>query len=523
LFSGDSAMTQSQAGADSAPDSRPWTRPSLLLALAALAIHLLVNGHYGFFRDELYFIVCGQRPDWGYVDQPPLIPLMAAWSYALFGKFLLGFRLAPALAMAATVALTAEFARLLGGGRFAQWLAGICFLGAGYFLAVGTFMTTDMLQALTWLGVSWCLVRLMQRGDDRWWIAIGLITGISLWSKYLIVFYLVALAVGLVVTPLRRSLARPWIYAGAAVALFMALPNIWWQWAHGWPFLEVGAAGAGGKNPALSPLGFFGQQLLLMGPASAPVWLAGLWATTNRPAHPGYRIFPFAYVVLFVVFVASHGKPYYLSSIYPTLFGFGALAIELWLKNLAARRVLLAAITAAGAFFSPLAVPVLPVDTYIAYASALGLGPSTAAIERHKLGALPQQFADMFGWPEMAAKIAAVYSALPPAERGRAVFFGQNYGEAAAIDIFGPALGLPPAISSHNNYYLWGPRGRDGSLMIVIGGDYRQMAGLFRSLEQVGMTDAPYAMPYETNQPIYVLRGLKEPMAALWLTLKRYR
>ena len=500
-----------------------WARPSLWLVLATLAIHLLINGHYGFFRDELYFIVCGQRPDWGYVDQPPLIPLIAAGSYALFGKFLLGFRLVPALAMAATVALTAEFARLLGGGRFAQWLAGICFLGAGYFLADGTILTTDMLQALTWLGVSWCLVRLMQSGDERWWIAIGLIAGFSLWSKYLIAFYLVALAVGLIATPLRRSLARPWIYAGAGIALVMILPNVIWQWAHGWPFLEVGAAGAGGKNLALSPLDFFVQQLLFMGPASAPVWLAGLWATAVRPRHIAWRIFPVAYVVLFIVFVASHGKPYYLSSIYPTLFAFGAVAMEVWLKNLAARRVFLTAIAVSGALFAPIAVPVLPVNAYIGYAAALGMGPSTAALERAKLGPLPQQFADMFGWPEMAAKIAGVYNALPPEERAKAVFFGQNYGEAAAIDIFGRPLGLPPAISPHNNYYLWGPRGHDGSVMIVIGGNYQQMVGLFQSVEKVGVTDAPYAMPYETGQPIYVLRGLKEPMAVLWPSLKRYR
>ncbi|HWY61924.1 MAG TPA: glycosyltransferase family 39 protein [Rhizomicrobium sp.] len=500
-----------------------WTRPSLWLAIAALAIHLLVNGHYGFFRDELYFIVCGQNPAWGYVDQPPLIPLIAAWSYGLFGNFLLGFRLAPALAMAATAALTAEFARLLGGGRFAQWLAGICFLGAGYFLADGILLTTDMLQALTWLGVSWFLVRLVQTGDERWWIAIGLVTGISLMSKYLIAFYLAALAMGLIATPLRRSLARPWIYAGAAIALLMVLPNIVWQWTHGWPFLEIGAAGAAGKNLALSPLAFFGQQFLIIGPASAPVWLAGLWTTTARPTYPAYRIFPIAYVLLCIVFIASHGKAYYLSSIYPVLFAFGAVAIEHWLRNMVARRALITAIAAAGALFSPIAVPVLPVETYIAYANALGMGASATATERMKLGALPQQFADMFGWPEMAAKIAAVYNALPPADRARAVFFGQNYGEAAAIDIFGRKLGLPPAIATHNNYYLWGPRGHDGSVMIVIGGDYRQMVGLFQSVEKVGMIESPYAMPYETNQPIYVLRGLKEPMAALWPTLKRYR
>jgi 4-amino-4-deoxy-L-arabinose transferase-like glycosyltransferase len=502
---------------------RIWFRPSLLLALLTLAVHLIANGHYGFFRDELYFIVCGQRPDWGYVDQPSLIPLIAAGSYRLFGDFLLGFRLPAALAMAATAALTAEFARRLDGGHFAQWLAGICVLGAGYFLAAGTFITTDMLQPLTWLLVSWCLVELSDTGDERWWLVLGVAVGVSLWSKYLIAFYLAALAVGVILTPLRRSLARPWIYLGAAIAVLMVLPNIWWQGAHGWPFLEVGRAGAAGKNLALSPTDFIGQQFLLMGPASAPVWLAGLWTTMTRPKEPAWRAFPIAYVLLCVVFITSHGKSYYLSAIYPTLFGFGAVVIERWIGNAAARRGVLAVVAASGAFFSPLAMPVLPVETYIAYAAALGMRPSAAATERMKLGVLPQQFADMFGWPEMAGAIARVYHALPPGERARAVFFGQNYGEAAAIDIFGRRLGLPPAIATHNNYYLWGPRGADGSVMIVIGGDYREMTGLFARVEKVGMIENPYAVPYETNQPIYVLRGLKEPMAQLWASLKRYR
>jgi hypothetical protein len=242
-----------------------------------------------------------------------------------------------------------------------------------------------------------------------------------------------------------------------------------------------------------------------------------------RPARAEDRIFPIAYALLAILFILSHGKAYYLSSTYPTLFGFGAVAVERLLGNMTARRLALAVVAVSGAAFAPLAMPVLPVGTYIAYAAAIGMGPSAAATERNKLGVLPQQFADMFGWPEMAAKIAAVYHGLPPEERTKAVFFGQNYGEAAAIDVFGRGLGLPPAIATHNNYYLWGPRGADGSVMIVIGGNLSQMQSLFQSVARVGVTDAPYAMPYETGQPIYVLRGLKEPMAQLWPTLKRYQ
>jgi len=186
-----------------------WTRASLLLALASLALHALANGHYGFFRDELYFIICGDHPAWGYVDQPPIVPLLASWTHALTGDNLWAFRILPALAMTATVALTAEFVRLIGGGRFAQWLAGLCVLLAPIFLILGVLFFTDMFQALTWLGLVWVMVRLEQTGDERWWLAFGVIAGFSLETKYMIAFFLVALAVGLLATPQRKSLLRP--------------------------------------------------------------------------------------------------------------------------------------------------------------------------------------------------------------------------------------------------------------------------------------------------------------------------
>lgn len=494
----------------------------MVLAAITLAVHLFVNGRYGFFRDELYFIVCGQRPDWGYVDQPPLIPLLAAWSHALFGNFLVGFRLVPMLAMAATVALTAEFARAAGGGRFAQWLAGSCALFSAQFLATGLLFTTDTFQALAWLACAWLLLRLEQTRDERWWIAVGAVAGVSLLGKYIIAFYIAALAMGLLFTPVRRSLLRPWVYLGALLAIVVVLPNVLWQQAHGWPFIELGQAGASGKNLALPPWAFFQQQLLLIGPLAAPVWITGLWACLWRPRYAVFRAFPIAYALLFVFFVAAHGKAYYLSPIYPILLGIGAVALERVLKGAALRALALGAVALTGAIIAPLAIPLLPEKTYIAYAAFIGVAPSATASEHNKLGPLPQHFADMHGWREMAGKVAAVYDALPPADRAKAIFFGQDYGQAAAIDVFGRELGLPPAISGHNNYFLWGPRGHDGGVLIVVGGDPDTYAKLFGSVTVVGRTDDPYAMPYE-NRPIYVLRGMKTPLPLYWPRVKFYQ
>ncbi len=493
----------------------------MVLAIASLALHALANGHYGFFRDELYFIVCGQRPDWGYVDQPPLVPLLASWWHALSGDSVWVFRVLPALVMTASVALTAELARLVGGGRFAQWLAGSCVLLGPIFLVQGVLFGTDLFQSLTWLGLGWALVRLEQTADERWWLAFGAIAGFSLDTKYLIAFYLIALAVGLLATPQRRSLLRPWVYLGALLAAVMILPNVLWQHAHGWPFIELGRAASSGKNIEMSPIAFFGQQAILIGPWAAIVWLCGLWACAVRPKLAVARAFPIAWLVLFLLFDATHGKAYYLSALYPTLLVFGSVQLEQWLKNSTVRRAALASVVVSGAVAAPLALPILPVEVFLRYQHAIGFTPSTG--EHQRLRTLPQYYADMFGWREMAEQVAAVYWSLPPQDRERAVFFGNNYGEAAAIDVFGRRLGLPPAISGHNNYYLWGPRGHDGSVIIRLGGSTEDFAAAFSSFEVAGRIASPYAMPYENDKSIYVLRGMRIPLEDDWPRLKTYQ
>src|ERR1700722_14992925 len=292
---------------------RRLARPSIVSGATCLLLHLIIISRYGVFRDELYFIACGEHPALGYVDQPPLIPLIAGASYALFGTTLLPLRLVLTLAMSATVALAAELVRTLGGGRFAQWIGGLAVLLGPIFLVDGWLLSTDAMQPLTWLTCGWCLVRLAQTNDERWWLGFGAAAGISLASKYLILFYLAGLAVGVVATPLRRSFLRPWLYAGALIALAFAAPSIIWQAAHGWPFLELGKAGVTAKNLVLSPLAFFGQQILFVGPVAALIWLAGLWRWSVKPSMPELRVFPIAYAVTAVLFYGLHGKANYLA------------------------------------------------------------------------------------------------------------------------------------------------------------------------------------------------------------------
>jgi len=241
-----------------------------------------------------------------------------------------------------------------------------------------------------------------------------------------------------------------------------------------------------------------------------------------KPGLAELRAFPIAYAVMAAMFLLLHGKSYYIVPIYPVLLAGGAVSIEDWFAWKALRAVTLAVVTGVGALLAPLALPILPPETYASYARALGIPAGAAASERYKEGPLPTHLAGMFGWPEMAAKVAAVYNALPARERARAVFYGRDYGEAAALEIYGPARNGPPVVSGHNNYYLWGPKNFDGSVVIVLDGDVSPLMENYRSVHVVGRIDSPYARSFEAHMPIFVLRGPRIPLKQLWPQLKHF-
>jgi hypothetical protein len=495
-------------------------RPGWLLAAAALLAHLYASGGYDYFRDELYFIVCGERLDWGYVDQPPLIPLIAAAMHRLFPASLVMLRLVPALAHAGTVALAAETTRLLGGGRWAQGMAGLATLVAGVLLGIGTILTTNALEAPAWLGCGYLLIRIVRGGDRRWWYALGATAGLALLAKYEIALWLAALGLALLATPARRLLARPQPYLAAGVAALIALPNILWQAAHGWPFLEIARNAAETKNVALSPLGFLRAQVMMLNPATAPLWLAGLAGFAVWRRFADLRWVAIAFGVLMTALFVLHGRDYYAAGAYPLLFAGGGVALEAWIVSSALRWTYVAAVVALGAVALPFGLPILPIEPFARYQEALGIRPQTS--ENRALGRLPQYYADMFGWRELAAEVGRIYAALPPAEQAQAVFLARNYGEAAAIDVFGETMPLPPAISGHNNYFLWGPGGRDGSVVIRLGGDREQLLEAYATVEPAGTVDHPWAMPDERHLTLWLCRGRKVPLEQDWASFKRY-
>ncbi|HEY1451983.1 MAG TPA: glycosyltransferase family 39 protein [Roseiarcus sp.] len=498
--------------------SRLLDYPEAVLGLAALALHLWVNGSYGYFRDELYFIICGRHPAWGYTDQPPLMPLIAAASDAAF-QSLRGLRLVPALAAAATVALTASATGMLGGRHYARWLAGLVILASGTLPFWGVVLETDTLQPLAWLAIAICIIGVEKDDDPRWWLPAGAIGGVAFLAKYTVAAYLLSVALGLLVTPGRRLLARWQPWAAVLVAFGIAAPNLVWQAANSWPFVANTAALAATRNIPFSPFSFLVQEILALGPASAPVWLTGVAAFACSPRFAPFRWIAVSWGLLILAAAIGHARPYYLAPTYPLLIGGGAVALEAWLPRLA-KPAFVAFVLASGVLTAPFDMPLLPIENFVALQQWIGVKPSTG--ERLKLGVLPVYYADMFGWPELAEVVGKAYQALPPDDRARAVFFGRNYGEAAAVDFFGAPYGLPPAISGHENYFLWGPRGHDGSVMLILGGSRDDLLKLFRSVEPVGRLDNPLGLPEESGQTLWLCRNRFEPLPKAWPNLRRF-
>jgi hypothetical protein len=503
----------------------PRPRTDLLVpgiaAAALFALHLVANPHYGYFRDELYFIICGFHPDWGYVDQPPLVPLMAA-ATQLFGHSLVLLRAVPALFAAAGAFVTCRLVRAFGGGVFAQALAAVVYAFTGVLSAFGGKVGTDEVGLWTWPLIALYVVRLTQGADSRWWLAVGAAAGISLESKYSVVFLLAALAVGLLVTPSRRILFDRWFAAGCAIAALIALPNVLWQWHHGFPMIELLRNGQNGKNVVAGPLLYLVQELIITVPLLAPVWVIGLiWLLRV----PRFRFLGIAYVALIVEMLLLHGKHYYPAAVYSMLIAAGAVPIEGWTRGRSAiRGAVVAYAVVAGLAFLPMSLPVLPEKSYVAYAARvdalLHMSHDTLATEHgRETAALPGDWADMHGWPELAATVERVYDALPAEERKQAVVLADNYGGASAVAFFTPAV---PVISIHNQYWLWGTKGYSGAVLVQIGGTCFSAQHLYARRTIVTTFSSQWGISEEQHLPIAICRGLRRPFADVWRTTHDY-
>jgi hypothetical protein len=503
--------------------SKSGTALVLVLAAATVLLHLLTNTRYNFFRDELYYIACGEHLAWGYVDHPPFVALLAKLSRTLFGDSLGGLRLLPALAGGAVVWLAGLMARDLGGGRTARGLAALGVIVAPVYLEGFTLFTMNAFDVLFWALILWIAIRILAGGTPKAWLVLGLVAGVGLLNKHSVLFVLAGLFAGLLLTPARRHLRTPWPWLGGAIALAIVAPHLVWQAQHGWPTLEFMSNARRLKNAPIAPPGFLAEQIKIMLPLTAPVWIAGLgWMLGARAGRP-FRAIAWAYLAILALFIVTQAKPYYLVPFYPVLLAAGAVAVEglvraprwSWL-----RAAIPAVWIAGGSGVAPIVLPVLPPERLERYMRSLHLQESMS--ERHRPPRLTQTFADEFGWEEMVAKIARAYQSLTPAERARCGIFANNYGEAGAIDFYGGKYGLPRAVSGHNNYFLWGPGSRPVDIVITIGETREDVEQTFRSVVEVDRTRNEWCMPYEDDRPIFIGRGPKSRLLDVWPRCKMY-
>jgi len=482
------------------------------LAAAKLLLHIFTSvRHYGYFRDELYYLDLARHLDCGYVDCAPLIAIYAKLALAMGGS-LAALRIIPAIAGAGLVVITILLARELGGDRYAQLLAGLCILLAPAFLVMDSLLTMNAFEPLFWMSCLLVVARILRTGDSRLWLWFGVLAGFGLENKHSTLFFGFSVLVALLLTKHRREFSKPWIWIAAAITLAIFLPNLIWEIRRHFPTLEdLENVRREGKNVVLGPLAFAKEQLIDMHPALILVWLPGLvWLLGSRM----WRVLGLTFVVFFAVMELSHGKNYYVFPMYPILFAAGAVCIEHWLSKRASwTRIAYAVVIVLATLPTlPLFTWMLPPERLLAYQNAIGFKPAKSEVHHESL--LMQPIADQFGWTEMAREVGVIYNSLPPTERENTGILAGNYGEAGAINQFGPQYGLPRAWSRHQNHWYWGPPPHA----------YRNFIFLQFSLADVQDNCASFqAFPHfnrfgmeEENTPIYLCLGAKFDIQKVW-------
>ncbi|MFJ1759942.1 glycosyltransferase family 39 protein [Amycolatopsis sp. NPDC088138] len=409
----------------------------VVVALQAVVLTLL-SSRYGFHRDELYFLAAGKRPAWGYVDQPPITPWLARASTALFGETPMGLRVVATLLAMATVVVVVLIARECGGGRGAQLLTAVATALSTYVLVVAHMLATNTADMLLWSLIAFFGLRLLRTGDGRWWLAVGAAAGLGMMNKWLVLLLLSGLGIGVAVAGPRRVLRTWWLAAGIGVAAVLTAPVVLWQASHGWPMLTV-ASGISEDDGVENRVLFVPMQLVYLSPVLVPVWIAGLLRPWRDAGVRWARALAIAYPVVCVELLALGGKPYYSVPLLLPLVALGAEPAVRWLARTGTVARALTGVAAAVCVVVSVLIglPVLP---------APALGPVLA---------VNKESGEQVGWPEFADTVAAAWAQVP--DKDTAVILAGNYGEAGALEYYGPERGLPQAYSPHMSFADWGP------------------------------------------------------------------
>jgi hypothetical protein len=495
--------------------------PVFGVAVGAVALLLVTASRFGYHRDELYFLAAARHLDWGYVDQPPLAVLVAWLDRVALGDGLVGLRLFPALVVAAVVVVTALMSRELGGSRFAQGFASAC-VASGGLLVVGHLEGPTVYDTLTWVLVSWLVLRILRTSDERLWLVVGAVVGLGMEAKQTVPLLLLGLAIGLLVNRQQALFSSRWLWAGAGVAIVGWAPNLLWEATNGWPTREMDA----NLRAEHSGLGYAVKYpfitLLAMGLLLAPVWLAGAWALWRDPRFARYRAFAVAFAVGFVaLWIVVPDRFYYLFGIYPVLFAAGAIVTEAvadgsrgffrpepkhrWLWR--SRRAAIVILVVNAVTFLPLGLPVLP----------------QSAVAAAGLQKVNYNLGEEIGWPTLVREVAAVWRSVPADRRAGAVLLTSNYGEAGALLRYGGRYGLPTAYSGHNSFWWWGPPTAPGDPTIAVGLDRSDLAPHFRSCRIAARVHNDVSVDNdEEGAPIWVCSGPKASWASMWPAFRQY-
>jgi hypothetical protein len=501
------------------------------IAFAKLIFHIYFNNRYGYFRDEFDYMSCGDHLQWGYVDQPPLVPFLIHICRAVLGDSLRCIRFIPAVASSLLVVQTAVLARELGGRRYALLLSAVCAVIAPQYLSNGSLLGTNCLEPNLWMGCVYFVILAIKRNDPRYWLGFGVVAGIGMENKYSMAVFGLGIVVGLLLTEQRRLLLNQWFWIGGFAAFLIFLPNLLWNIHYDWPFVQLmRAIKAEGRDVILGPVNFFLQQALLVNPLTAPLWLAGLSSLLFSARLKPYRVLGWCYLVCYTVFFVLHGKNYYLAPIYPMLLAAGAVVLESslgrresgkprlqWLKP-----AVIVILLASGIHTLPIVVPVLSPEEFLTYKKYLPF--KLPVMEHaHARARLPQWYADQFGWKEISDETVVAWNRVAPEQRQDCGIFAQDYGQAGAIDFFGRHQGLPGAMSGDRTYFLWGPHGYSGNCMIVLDDRQSVLERYWDQVEFVGTSAAsPYAM--EDQIDVFLCKSKKfDSWSNVWPHLKRWR
>jgi len=461
-------------------------------AALKLAVTLPFAGQYGYHRDELYYLASGRHPALGYVDYPPISPLLARLDTMVFGTGLVTLRLLPILAGCAIVILTAMIARELGGGGTAQVMSAFCILVSGIYLGGDWIFETVAFDQLMWALTIYVLVRLLRRGELKLWCLLGLVFGIGLETKYTILALGLAVTIGLVATRMRSQLKTPWPWVGFAIAIILLAPNLVWQVEHGWPSISYLFTHHGRIAQETSRVSFVLEQLLFVNIFLLPLVVAG---QRQLMRDHSLRLLAFIAPVVELLFLVAGGKSYYATPMFVLLYAAGAVAMEPLMNRgnrFVRRAVVWVPATLLIIVLLPIALPVLPADI----------------MARTKLYDTRTDYGNMVGWPQFTRIVARVYDRLPLQERRRTRILVGNYGEAGAIDLYGPRYHLPPALSGHLTYYYWKPRHVVVRALIMVEVDPASLGGQCRQVRRVAtITNSLHVENEEYGNPVLLCTG----------------